>query len=51
MLQASDLDGVNELTEEYEDSLTSERSSGLKVVKPLKDAASFICTIPVMYYG
>ncbi|KAI5502192.1 hypothetical protein TVAGG3_0883080 [Trichomonas vaginalis G3] len=51
MLQASDLDGVNECTEEYEDSLTRERSTSEKMLAPWKDQTSFICTIPVMRDG
>ena len=51
MLQASDLDGVNECTEEYEDSLTRDRCNDKKKIKPWKDQTSFICTIPVMRDG
>ena len=51
MLQASDLDGVNECTEEYEDSLTRERANDEQFINPWKDGISFICTIPVMRDG
>ncbi|KAI5541622.1 hypothetical protein TVAGG3_0055640 [Trichomonas vaginalis G3] len=51
MLQASDLDGVNECTEEYEDSLTRDRCTAKKQIYPWKDQTSFICTIPVMRDG
>ncbi|KAI5516108.1 hypothetical protein TVAGG3_0106220 [Trichomonas vaginalis G3] len=53
MLQASDLDGVNECTEEYEDSLTRPLNAddGTPLARTWKDQTSFLCTIPVQRDG
>lgn len=47
MLNASDLDGLFECTEEYEDSLTRSlnKENGTKLVRTYKDQTSFLCTI------
>jgi hypothetical protein len=47
MLNASDLDGAYECTDEYEDSLTRPLNTddGTRYDGPYKDQTSFICTI------
>lgn len=53
MLQASDLDGIHECTEEYEDSLTRPLNAddGTPLARTWKDQTSFLCTIPTQRDG